>query len=234
MASIINNLVRKAPELVRSAIPLGPTSFIRSIGGLSNAVSVPKIQHPAPNFEGMATVGDEFKLIRLNDFKGKYLILFFYPLDFTFVCPTELIAIEALYDRFQSLNTSVVGISIDSHYTHLAWMNTSREKGGLGKLRYPLLSDINKNIARDYNVLLEKDGVALRGSFLIDPKGILRVMTVNDLNVGRNIEEFVRIVEALQFSEEHGEVCPANWTKGGPTIRPDPKGAQQYFTTVNK
>jgi alkyl hydroperoxide reductase subunit AhpC len=150
------------------------------------------------------------------------------------VCPTELIALDERYEDFKKLNTEVIGCSIDSHFSHLGWMNTKRSEGGLGQLKYPLLSDINKNIARDYEVLLEKDGVALRGLFIIDPNGILRQITINDLPIGRSVEESLRLIEALQFVEKHGEVCPANWKKGSKTIKPDPQGSKEYFQAANK
>ncbi|KAJ3642669.1 hypothetical protein Zmor_025430 [Zophobas morio] len=142
--------------------------------------------------------------------------------------------LDERYDDFKKLNAEVIGCSIDSHFSHLGWMNTKRAEGGLGKLRYPLLSDIHKTISRDYEVLLENEGVALRGLFIIDPNGILRQITVNDLPIGRSVDETLRLIEAIQFVEKHGEVCPANWQKGSKTIKPDPKGSKEYFSAVNK
>jgi len=193
----------------------------------------PRVQHPAPDFKGQAVVDGQFKEVSLADYKGKYLVLFFYPLDFTFVCPTEIIAFSEAMDKFSELNTAVVGVSTDSHFSHLAWINTPRKQGGLGGLKYPLLSDFNKNISRDYGVLVEEAGLALRGLFLIDPEGTLRQMTVNDLPVGRSVEETLRLVKAFQFVEKHGEVCPANWQPDSDTIKPDPEGSKAYFEKVN-
>ncbi|KAK7866197.1 hypothetical protein R5R35_001412 [Gryllus longicercus] len=193
-----------------------------------------RVQAPAPDFRGTAVVDQSFKDIKLADFKGKYLVLFFYPLDFTFVCPTEIIAFHDRLKEFKELNTEVVGVSTDSHFSHLAWINTPRKVGGLGELNYPLLSDFHKTISRDYGVLVEEEGVALRGLFIIDPKGILRQMTVNDLPVGRSVDETLRLIKAFQFVEKHGEVCPANWKPDTPTIQPDPVGSLKYFESVNK
>ncbi|KAF5292480.1 hypothetical protein FQA39_LY14027 [Lamprigera yunnana] len=201
---------------------------------LMGTTSIPKVQGEAPYFKGTAVVNDSFKDISLTDYKDKYVVLVFYPLDFTFVCPTELIAFDEQYENFQKLNAEVIGISVDSHFTHLGWMNTKKSEGGLGKLRYPLLSDLNKVIAKDYNVLIEKDGIALRGLFIIDPKGIIRHMSINDLPIGRSVDETLRLIEAIQFVEKHGEVCPANWKRGDKTIKPDPEASKEYFVAANK
>ncbi|XP_047111264.1 peroxiredoxin-like [Schistocerca piceifrons] len=202
-------------------IQLGATSF------------APKVQAPAPDFRGTAVVNSSFEEIKLADYKGKYLVLFFYPLDFTFVCPTEIIAFNERIQEFKSLNTEVIGVSTDSHFSHLAWINTPRKAGGLGSLNFPLLSDFNKIISRDYGVLVESEGVALRGLFIIDPQGILRQITINDLPVGRSVDETLRLIKAFQFVEKHGEVCPANWKPDSPTIKPDPVGSRKYFEKVN-
>lgn len=192
-----------------------------------------QVQKPAPDFSGMAVVNGEFREIKLKDFSGKYLVLFFYPLDFTFVCPTEIIAFSDRMDEFKQLGVEVVGVSTDSHFSHLAWINTPRKDGGLGGLRYPLLADYKKSIARDYGILQEQLGVALRGLFIINPEGIVRQITINDLPVGRSIDEVLRLVKAFQFTDQHGEVCPANWDSGKPTIKPDAKQAKEYFKKVN-
>ncbi|GAB1604899.1 peroxiredoxin-2-like [Argonauta hians] len=197
------------------------------------ALVAAKIQQAAPNFKGTAVVNGEFKDIQLSDFKGKYLVLFFYPLDFTFVCPTEIIAFSDSMDRFKEIDTNVVGVSIDSHFSHLAWMNTPRKQGGLGQLNYPLLSDLSKKISWDYGVLLEDVGISLRGLFIIDPNGILRQITVNDLPVGRSVDETIRLIKAFQFVEKHGEVCPANWQPDSKTIKPTVDGSKEYFENVN-
>ncbi|OON17046.1 antioxidant, AhpC/TSA family, partial [Opisthorchis viverrini] len=163
-----------------------------------------QVQKPAPDFSGTAVFNGEFKEIKLKDFLGKYLVLFFYPLDFTFVCPTELIAFSDKMDEFSKINTAIVGVSTDSHFSHLAWINTPRKEGGLGGLRYPLLADYKKSISRDYGVLQEGMGVALRGLFIINPEGIVRQITINDLPVGRSVDEVLRLVKAFQFVDKHG------------------------------
>ncbi|KAK0137582.1 Thioredoxin-dependent peroxide reductase, mitochondrial [Merluccius polli] len=193
------------------------------------------VTHPAPAFKGTAVYNGEFKEMSLDDFKGKYLVLFFYPLDFTFVCPTEIIAFSDKASEFHDVNCEVVGVSVDSHFSHLAWMNTSRKAGGLGKLHIPLLADLTKQISRDYGVLLEGPVVlcSFRGLFLIDPQGVVKHMSVNDLPVGRSVEETLRLVKAFQFVETHGEVCPASWTPESPTIKPTPEGSKEYFEKVN-
>ncbi|MEZ6183539.1 MAG: peroxiredoxin [Planctomycetota bacterium] len=190
---------------------------------------MPFVTSPAPQFDATAVVGQEIKQLKWKDIHGdKWLVLFFYPLDFTFVCPTEIIAFSEATSRFKEVGANIVGISVDSQFTHLAWINTPREQGGLGKLNFPLIADLNKNIARDYGVLLD-GGVALRGLFIIDPKGTVRHSTINDLPVGRNVDEALRVIQAFQYVEEHGEVCPANWTPGADTMKPDPVGSQAYF-----
>lgn len=186
------------------------------------------VQQEAPSFSAQAVVDGEFKNIQLSDYKGKWVYLFFYPFDFTFVCPTEIIAFSEATERFAKLNTQVLGCSIDSQFVHLRWIETPRKEGGLGGLKYPLIADVDKSIARNYEVLLE-GGMAARGSFLIDPNGTLRQITVNDLPVGRNVDEAIRLIEAFQFTDEHGEVCPAGWTEGSDTIKPQPKASKEYF-----
>src|SRR5271156_4833957 len=161
--------------------------------------------------------------IKLSQFKGKYVCLFFYPLDFTFVCPTEIIAFSEKAGEFEKRNCQLLGCSIDSHFTHLAWIKTPRVDGGLGPLKYPLVADLTKQISKDYGVLLEDGSVALRGLFLIDTKGIVRHLLINDLPLGRSTEEALRVLDALQFVEKHGEVCPANWKPGSLTMKADPK-----------
>ncbi|XKL66507.1 hypothetical protein PGB90_009927 [Kerria lacca] len=213
-------------------LPIVNTQFHKYYCCASSAF--PKVLHTAPFFEGKAVVNKEFKDIKLSDFTGKYLVLFFYPLDFTFVCPTEIIAFSDRISEFNAINTQVVGCSCDSHFTHLAWINTPRNEGGLGELKYPLLSDFNKNIANSYGVLLEKEGIALRGLFIIDPKSVIRQITVNDLPVGRSVDEVLRLVKAFHFVDKHGEVCPANWHPNSPTIKPNPDASKEYFSKVNK
>lgn len=185
----------------------------------------------APDFSATAVVNGDFKEnFKLSDHRGKYVLLFFYPLDFTFVCPTELHAFQNKLEDFKKLNCEVIGCSIDSQFSHFAWLNTKKEDGGIEGVNYPLVADINKTIARDYDVLIPKAGVALRGAFLIDKEGVVRHQTINDLPLGRNVAEYLRLLEALQFTEEHGEVCPANWKKGEKGMKPDQSGLKSYFS----
>ena len=191
------------------------------------------VSKPAPDFQADAVMPDgSFKSIKLSDYRGKYVILFFYPLDFTFVCPTEIIAFSAKMDDFKKRNTQVLGVSIDSKFSHLAWRNTDRRKGGLGDIQYPLIGDVTKQISNDYDVLADF-GVAFRGLFLIDKEGIIQHQLINNLPLGRNIDEALRMVEALQFHEKNGEVCPANWQEGSDGMKPDPDGSIPYFKKHN-
>ena len=225
----------------------------------------------APKFKGTAVIKGQFKEISLDDYKGKYVVLFFYPLDFTFVCPTEIIAFNDRAGEFEAINTAVIACSTDSQFSHLAWCERERKQGGLGSMQIPLLADKNMAISRAYGVLKEDDGVPFRGLFIIDPKGTLRQITINDLPVGRDVDETLRLVQAFQFTDEHGEVrtvlqytkvdsntensvslapqisheifpsckmnltqvCPAGWKPGAPTMKPDPKGSQDYFSKSN-
>ncbi len=185
----------------------------------------------APDFTANAVLGnneivDNFNLY--ENFGEKGTVLFFYPLDFTFVCPSEIIAFDHRLDEFTSRGVNVIGCSIDSHFTHLAWKNTPVEKGGIGQVRYPLVADLTKDIARDYDVLLD-GGVALRGSFLIDTDGTVRHAVINDLPLGRNIDEMIRMIDAMHFTNEHGEVCPAGWHKGEEGMKANPEGVAEYL-----
>ncbi|XP_046553860.1 peroxiredoxin-2-like [Haliotis rubra] len=188
------------------------------------------ISKPAPDWNGTAVIKGEFKDIKLSDYKGKYLVFFFYPLDFTFVCPTEIIAFSDRVAEFRKIKTEVVACSVDSQFTHLAWINTPRDQGGLGAINIPLLSDITHDISKAYGVYLEDLGHTLRGLFIIDNKGVLRQITMNDLPVGRSVDETLRLVQAFQYTDKHGEVCPAGWKPGSDTIIPNPKESQKYFS----
>ncbi|MCE5180995.1 MAG: peroxiredoxin [Betaproteobacteria bacterium] len=185
----------------------------------------------APDFTAAAVMGDnniEAGFNLKSHIKGKYAVVFFYPLDFTFVCPSELIAFDHRLEEFKNRGVEVIGVSIDSHFTHLAWKNTAINNGGIGKVAYPLVADIKHEICKAYDV--EADGgVAYRGSFLIDKKGVVRHQVVNDLPLGRNIDEMLRMIDALQFTEEHGEVCPAGWSKGKSGMKADTKGVADYL-----
>ena len=184
----------------------------------------------APEFKAEAVVNGEFKEISLSDYRGKYVLLFFYPLDFTFVCPTELHAFSERVDDFKAKNVEVIGISVDSKFSHLAWISTPKKQGGIEWLKYPVVSDINKKISADYDVLVEGAGIAYRGLFLIDKTGVVRHQLVNDLPLGRSVNEAMRLVDALQFFEKNGEVCPANWQKGEKGMAPDEKGLKTWFS----
>ena len=183
----------------------------------------------APDFTATAVLGDSsFGEIKLSDLRGKHVLLFFYPLDFTFVCPTEIIAFDRKLDEFKSRNCEVIGISTDSQYSHWAWKNTPLNQGGIGAIQYPLVADIKKEISRDYGILFE-ESVALRGLFLIDKEGIVRHSVINDLPLGRSVDEAIRVLDALQFVEEHGEVCPADWHKGDEAMAPTADGVAGYL-----
>lgn len=186
----------------------------------------------APDFTTAAVMADgqingSFNLHKA--IQNQYGILFFYPLDFTFVCPSELIALDNRIEEFQTRNTLVMGISIDSQFTHSAWRNTAVANGGIGAVRYPLIADVNHSICQAYGVEHPTAHVALRGAFLIDKQGIVRSQIVNDLPLGRNVDELLRLVDALEFHEKHGEVCPANWTKGKTAIKPTSEGIANYL-----
>lgn len=185
---------------------------------------------PAPDFKAKAVVGGSI----VNDFslmhyRGKNVVLFFYPLDFTFVCPTELHAFQERLEDFEKRNAQVIGCSVDSCYTHLAWLNTPKSKGGIEGIDFPLISDLNKTIAKDYDVLIPHEGIAFRGLFLIDTQGVVRHQVVNDLPLGRSVDEAVRILDALVYFEKHGEVCPANWQSGKKALNPSNEGLASYF-----
>jgi peroxiredoxin (alkyl hydroperoxide reductase subunit C) len=188
------------------------------------------IGKPAPAFKAKAVVNrnivNEFSL---SNFLGQYIVFFFYPLDFTFVCPTELHAFQSKLESFEKKNAQVVGCSIDSANSHVAWLNTPKSKGGIEGVEYPLVSDLTKSIARDFYVLKEDEGIAYRGLFIIDKEGIVRHQLINDLPLGRSVEEVLRILDALIHYENHGEVCPANWTIGAKTMKPTQEGLENYF-----
>jgi peroxiredoxin (alkyl hydroperoxide reductase subunit C) len=188
----------------------------------------------APDFCATAVVDQEFKEIKLSDYRGKYVVLFFYPLDFTFVCPTEITAFSDRYADFSSKNTEVLGVSVDSQFSHLAWIQTERKSGGIGDIAYPLVADLKKEIASAYEVLDEEAGVALRGLFIIDPDGVIMHSTINNLPVGRSVDETLRVLQAFQYVQSHpDEVCPANWQPGEKTMNPDPVKSKDFFAAVN-
>lgn len=170
--------------------------------------------------------------VKLSDYKGKYVVLFFYPLDFTFVCPTEITAFSDRHDEFKNLNTEILGVSVDSQFSHLAWVQTDRKSGGLGDLAYPLVADLKKEISSSFQVLTD-EGIALRGLFIIDKEGVIQHSTINNLAFGRNVDEALRVLQALQYVQENpDEVCPAGWKPGDKTMKPDPEGSKEYFAAI--
>ena len=186
----------------------------------------------APDFTAAAVLGsgeivDNFNFKEFT--KGKEVVIFFYPLDFTFVCPSELIAFDKRFSEFQARGVEVIGVSIDSQFTHNAWRNTAINNGGIGAVQYPLVADVKHEICKAYDVELEKAGVALRASFLVDKAGVVRHQVVNDLPLGRNIDEMLRMVDAMLFHEEYGEVCPAQWTKDKAAMEATPEGVAEYL-----
>lgn len=192
------------------------------------------VTREAPDFTAQAVMADNtFAELTLSSYRGKHVILFFYPLDFTFVCPSEIIAFDAALAKFEARDAVVIGVSVDSHFTHLAWKNTPHDEGGIGPIKYPLVADLKKNISRDYGVLFD-ESVALRGLFLIDKEGIVRHALVNDLPLGRSVDEALRILDALRFHEEHGEVCPANWREGEEAMKPTAEGVAKYLAEHGK
>jgi len=186
----------------------------------------------APNFTASAVVDGDIQQVSLKDYRGKYVVLFFYPKDFTYVCPTEIIAFNDRASEFAKLNTQLIAASTDSPESHLAWTKLSRSKGGLGSMEIPLVADITKMIAAKYGVLSESDGIAFRGLFIIDKEGVLHQKSINNFPIGRSVDETLRLLQAIQFHEEHGEVCPANWQPGDQTIIADHKNSHKYFSTV--
>jgi alkyl hydroperoxide reductase subunit AhpC len=188
------------------------------------------VSAPAPDFSADAYVNGEFRKVSLADFKGKKVVLFFYPLDFTFVCPTEILAFTDRLEDFKKRDTAVVGASVDSKFTHMAWAQVDRKEGGIKGVNFPLLSDLEKKIASDYGVLLPDGGIALRGLFIINKDGVLKHATINHLDLGRNIDEVLRLLDAIEYSEKNGEVCPANWKSGDRAMKPTAESLKQYMS----
>ncbi|KAL3642755.1 hypothetical protein CASFOL_013570 [Castilleja foliolosa] len=198
------------------------------------ASELPLVGNTAPDFEAEAVFDQEFIKVKLSEYIGKkYVILFFYPLDFTFVCPTEITAFSDRYQEFEKLNTEIVGVSVDSVFSHLAWVQTDRKSGGLGDLTYPLVSDITKSISKSYGVLIPDQGIALRGLFIIDKEGVIQHSTINNLGIGRSVDETLRTLQALQYVQDNpDEVCPAGWKPGEKSMKPDPKLSKEYFSAI--
>mmetsp|Transcript_20538 Transcript_20538/g.52007 ORF Transcript_20538/g.52007 Transcript_20538/m.52007 type:complete len:203 (-) Transcript_20538:41-649(-) len=200
------------------------------------AVNQAIVGHPAPDFECEGVENGVFKQFKLSDYKGKYVVLFAYPLDWTFVCPTEILAFSDRAAEFEKEGCAVLGWSVDSVFSHLAWIQTDRKQGGLGgSLNIPLLSDLNKKISEKYGALLLETGHTMRALYIIDVNGILRQVTMNDAPVSRSVDEVLRLVKAFKYTDEHGEVCPAGWTNpGDKTIKPSPDAKLEYFGAVNQ
>jgi len=193
-----------------------------------------RVGQQAPDFSATAVVDQEFKTISLSDYRGQYVVLFFYPLDFTFVCPTEIASFSDRHNEFKELGAEVLGVSVDSEFSHLAWIQTNRKSGGIGDINYPLVSDLKKEISTAYNVLKPDEGIALRGLFIIDRDGIIQHSTVNHKAFGRNVDEVLRTLKAIQYVDNHpDEVCPEGWQPGEKTMNPDPEKSKVYFSAVN-
>ncbi|XP_022940528.1 2-Cys peroxiredoxin BAS1, chloroplastic [Cucurbita moschata] len=227
--------------LRKSFQPSAPRSISSSRGARSRrsfavraSSELPLVGNVAPDFEAEAVFDQEFIKVKLSEYIGKkYVILFFYPLDFTFVCPTEITAFSDRYEEFKELNTEVLGVSVDSVFSHLAWVQTDRKSGGLGDLQYPLVSDVTKSISKSYGVLIPDQGIALRGLFIIDKEGVIQHSTINNLGIGRSVDETKRTLQALQYVQENpDEVCPAGWKPGEKSMKPDPKGSKEYFSAI--
>lgn len=232
--------VAEQPAVASSVLPqprfaLGFTTSASSLAS-STPISYPpseaKVGHVAPGFTAGAVVDGEIKKISLSDYKGKYVVLFFYPKDFTFVCPTEIIAFSDRAKEFEELNCQVIAASTDTEECHLAWIKTPRGRGGLGFMQIPIVADTTKEISARYGVLIEQLGIALRGLFIINPEGVVQQVTVNDLPIGRSVDETLRLLQAIQFHSKHGEVCPANWKPGDKTMIADPDKSLEYFSSV--
>jgi len=191
-----------------------------------------RVGQKAPDFSATAVIDQEFQTLKLSDYLDQYVVLFFYPLDFTFVCPTEIIAFSDRHEEFTSLNTQILGVSVDSEFAHLAWIQTEKKQGGIGDINYPLISDLKKEISITYNVLEPDAGIALRGLFIIDPEGIIQYMTVNNFSFGRSVDETLRVLKAIQYVQSHqDEVCPVGWQEGDKTMVNDPVKSKSYFAS---
>lgn len=203
-------------------------------GVTASANSRPSVRFAAPAFDAMALIpGGTFGRVSLSDYAGKWVVLFFYPLDFTFVCPTEIVEFSKAHDQFLANDAQILGVSVDSHFSHLAWSKVAVKDGGIGPISFPLLSDLDKKVSAAYDVLITEGpdaGVALRGTFIIDPKGIVRHAAVNDLPVGRSVPETLRLLQAFQFADKAGNVCPSKWKPGSQGIKPHPDEAKEFFS----
>jgi len=225
---------RAAPVPVRGAVcASAPRRVVASASAAPAGVVSPIVGEKAPDFKATAVFDQEFIDVSLSQYRGKYVVLFFYPLDFTFVCPTEITAFSDRHAEFAALNCEVLGVSVDSEYSHLAWVQTERKAGGLGDIAYPLVSDIRKEIARSYQCLNEEDGTALRALYVIDKEGVIQHQTINNLAFGRNPDEVIRVLQAVTHVQENpDEVCPAGWQPGDATMKEDVEGSKEYFSAL--
>ncbi|KAF9597756.1 hypothetical protein IFM89_021510 [Coptis chinensis] len=221
-------------SLKSSPRPVFKTTSRRRSFAVHASAELPLVGNKAPDFEAEAVFDQEFIKVKLSDYIGKkYVVLFFYPLDFTFVCPTEITAFSDRHADFDKLNTEILGVSVDSVFSHLAWVQTDRKSGGLGDLNYPLVSDVTKSISKDFGVLIPDQGIALRGLFIIDKEGVIQHSTINNLAIGRSVDETMRTLQALQYVQDNpDEVCPAGWKPGDKSMKPDPKLSKDYFSAV--
>ncbi|XP_072975451.1 2-Cys peroxiredoxin BAS1, chloroplastic-like [Typha angustifolia] len=228
--SLSSGLHPRSSRIVSRPRPAKRSFVVNAVG----EGELPLVGNLAPDFEAEAVFDQEFIKVKLSDYIGKkYVILFFYPLDFTFVCPTEITAFSDRYSDFEKLNTEILGVSIDSVFSHLAWVQTDRKSGGLGDLKYPLISDVTKSISKSFGVLIPDQGIALRGLFIIDKEGVIQHSTINNLAIGRSVDETMRTLQALQYVQENpDEVCPAGWKPGEKSMKPDPKLSKDYFAAV--
>ncbi|KAK2381815.1 Thioredoxin superfamily protein [Trifolium repens] len=234
--SILNSLPKpfSLPSLSFTRPSLNQHSSRRNSFLVKATGELPLVGNAAPDFEAEAVFDQEFIKVKLSEYIGKkYVILFFYPLDFTFVCPTEITAFSDRHAEFEAINTEILGVSVDSVFSHLAWVQTDRKSGGLGDLNYPLVSDVTKSISKSYGVLIPDQGIALRGLFIIDKEGVIQHSTINNLGIGRSVDETKRTLQALQYVQENpDEVCPAGWKPGEKSMKPDPKLSKDYFAAV--
>ena len=216
---MLSRLISRQPKMVLNTARMF-SGFSPALSAFQHPVQA-RVTMPAPAFEGMAWTDNQFKKISLADYSGKYVVLFFYPLDFTFVCPTEICAFNDAAAKFKETGAELIACSVDSWFTHAEYTKKSRADGGIGEMHIPMLSDITKQISKDYGVITCDDAISFRGTFIIDGKGVLRHTSVNDLPVGRNPDEYYRLVTAFQHFDTHGEVCPANWSPGKAAMDPD-------------
>jgi peroxiredoxin (alkyl hydroperoxide reductase subunit C) len=224
--------VRRAPARVAFSRAAVRSAQASRRSAVAVKAAAPLVGSAAPDFKAQAVFDQEFVELTLSQYKGKYVVLFFYPLDFTFVCPTEITAFSDRHAEFAAINTEVLGVSVDSQFTHLAWIQTDRKEGGLGDLNYPLVADLKKEISEAFGVLTD-EGIALRGLFIIDREGVVQHSTINNLAFGRSVDETLRTLQALQYVQNNpDEVCPAGWKPGEKTMKPDPKGSKEYFAAI--